>query len=591
MAAARRLLALAVLVLALLACAAIAARAQEDGQVEQQQQQSEDGGDDDADGAAAEESSEEAAAAGGEGSDSDADGGGEGGGTDANPAGDESVQDSFGSDDGSDSASGEESDEESSSDEDGRVTIIENGNHLNALAEKKQWDEATEARQHEEKLKRDKEAHQKKMDAFARQTKAEENLKSEQALKAKTKRAQEENAKERAREAKAKAAHESTTKKIAEDNAKRLAQKKAETVRREQESAAKGKGEGQQKAKEHAKRKKQLKNHHKDKGKKVGKKGRRKGGRGVRRGGRWGNTWGLSLRSGWRNYGHSYQWARVSKWWRVCALEGLILGNAGLMAHLPHQCRPYQGRLIFNPYRSAEHRVDVLADGRIYRITGSGGWTWTSLASITFDTHIARYLNLGWHWRPYGHSYRRAAETQVNGLCIVSGLIRSGSWNYFARTTHSCFPGQQLIFSGNNHHHQTRVDVRADGYVFRNGGWHSHHWVSLDGIVYARRHHRHLPVYSGWRNYPWGNYRPLGMARIGHLCLISGLLHAAHGWRGHLTTLPRGCRPSRRLIFGANNHQYNARVDVLPNGQVHYINRGGRHGWLSLSNIHFVARQ
>ncbi|CAJ1346821.1 unnamed protein product, partial [Effrenium voratum] len=43
-----------------------------------------------------------------------------------------------------------------------------------------------------------------------------------------------------------------------------------------------------------------------------------------------------------------------------------------------------------------------------------------------------------------------------------------------------------------------------------------------------------------------------------------------------------------RLIFSANNHETQARVDVDTDGTVQYMAGGASHSWMSLSNIVFA---
>jgi hypothetical protein len=76
----------------------------------------------------------------------------------------------------------------------------------------------------------------------------------------------------------------------------------------------------------------------------------------------------------------------------------------------------------------------------------------------------------------------------------------------------------------------------------------------------------------------------------GDICVASGLIKRHGGMHKHLTTLPAGCRPNKRVIFNLNNHQNSLRVDVLPNGQVHYVAGHWRHGWINLDGIQFSVR-
>lgn len=60
--------------------------------------------------------------------------------------------------------------------------------------------------------------------------------------------------------------------------------------------------------------------------------------------------------------------------------------------------------------------------------------------------------------------------------------------------------------------------------------------------------------------------------------------------RNPLMTLPKDCRPNKRIIFNLNNHQNTERVDVLPNGQVHWVAGRWQHGWINLDGIQFAIR-
>jgi len=95
---------------------------------------------------------------------------------------------------------------------------------------------------------------------------------------------------------------------------------------------------------------------------------------------------------------------------------------------------------------------------------------------------------------------------------------------------------------------------------------------------------------SGWVPYGHG-YEAPSTTRYGDVCVVSGLIRRS-GMANPLLTLPSDCRPNKRVIFNLNNHQNTLRVDVLTNGQVHYVSGTWHHGWLNLDGIHFaVANQ
>lgn len=89
---------------------------------------------------------------------------------------------------------------------------------------------------------------------------------------------------------------------------------------------------------------------------------------------------------------------------------------------------------------------------------------------------------------------------------------------------------------------------------------------------------------SGWTNFGKG-YRAVSAAKSGDVVTVSGL--AAGGKLGHVATLPSDMRPKQRLVFNVNTHDRTARVDVLANGQIHFVAGNTAHGWVSLDGISF----
>jgi hypothetical protein len=206
---------------------------------------------------------------------------------------------------------------------------------------------------------------------------------------------------------------------------------------------------------------------------------------------------------------------------------------------------------------------------------------------MIFDTHIRNGLQLVWGWQPYGGGYRSVAQSKQDDLCVISGLIRSGSWGYFGIVGGWCNPSQHVMFSCNNHEHVMRVDVYNNAHIYRADGTASHGWVSLDGIAYTTNGGNDISLYNGWGNY-WNGWRPARWQRVGSICVLSGLMTPG-GWSSHITNLPSSCRPRKRLVFGVNAGHYNTRIDVTPDGNVYYISHG-RYGYVPLDGIRFIAQ-
>lgn len=295
----------------------------------------------------------------------------------------------------------------------------------------------------------------------------------------------------------------------------------------------------------------------------------------------------IQLHHPWRNHGGPYPTAGVVADIGHCIATGLLTGRGGLIGTLPTTCRPQQGRLIFNQYNGDTRRVDALTDGRVYHIT-HGSANYLSLDGLMFAKHPGPQPQFLWGWRNYGHGYRRASVSRYSMVCAVSGLIRGGRWGYFVHVP-QCRPHDgRLIFSANNHAHNTRVDVLTNGHVLRSGGYAHHHWVSLDGIQFANTGGHNIALYNRWVNYGHG-YRPAKWMRVGKMCYLSGLIKSP-SWHHHITTLPATCRPKKRVVLFGNVHMRSARIDVLPNGHVYYVQGKMHWDWLSLSNVRFLVR-
>ena len=201
------------------------------------------------------------------------------------------------------------------------------------------------------------------------------------------------------------------------------------------------------------------------------------------------------------------------------------------------------------------------------------------------STHSSlKRLTLARGWSNYGNTFAPATVAKQGNIVVVNGLIRGNSWGHLATLPVGYRPHQRLIFNLNNHHTTARVDVLPNGQIRWEAGGRNYGWLSLSGIVFSTASGRSISLHNGWRNY--GHvYDGVRLNKEGHIVTLTGLIKSGR-W-GHIATLPVGYRPKSRLIFNVNHHQYTSRVDVLPNGQVHWIAGGKSHIWISLSGIAF----
>jgi len=241
-------------------------------------------------------------------------------------------------------------------------------------------------------------------------------------------------------------------------------------------------------------------------------------------------------------------------------------------------------------------RVEMDTDGSIVFGAGHKAAGWLSLSGITYATSGLDYLSLNSHYWEH-HSgvngyWSPAQYSCANGLVSVTGLVKTkgNGWGQVIGTLPpGCRPRKALIFTANNHLEQARVNVYADGTIKWGAGGKSHGWLSLSNIVYSTNGNALLPLRNGWSHYSGtsGYWSPAEYSCADGLVVLSGLVRGSE-W-GNIGTLPPGCRPKQALIFTANNHDKQARVNVYADGLIRWGDGGKRHGWLSLSGIVFAT--
>jgi len=291
----------------------------------------------------------------------------------------------------------------------------------------------------------------------------------------------------------------------------------------------------------------------------------------------------------WQPFGGEYAAPSINKDGNVVTVTGLIKGGtANHLWTVPKALAPRQ-RLVFNlNHHGTSNRVDVFPDGKVIWVAGGRKHGWRSLSGIKYSLKPTGKLRLASGWRPFGGEYAPPAYTRQGNLVTVSGLIKSGKYGHLATLPKNMAPPRRLIFNLNNHVRPVRIDVLADGKIVWVAGGREHKWLSFSGIAFNVSPQAKAKLVNGWK--PYGKeYATATAARQGNLVTLSGLIKG--GKYGHMMTLPKPFVPAKRLVFSINNHQNQARVDVLPNGKVLWIAGSKTYGWVSLAGIAYKTNQ
>jgi hypothetical protein len=197
-------------------------------------------------------------------------------------------------------------------------------------------------------------------------------------------------------------------------------------------------------------------------------------------------------------------------------------------------------------------------------------------------------------WKRYSSTLFDAPTYYVddtNQIITLTGMVQGGGYGDIAQLPVGERPAKRLIFNANNHAKTARVDVLPDGKVKWIAGGRDHGWLSLSDITFSLSPRRALALTNGWSRYHNPSYAAPTYAKSGNIVTLEGIVKKASITQGVIATLPSGFRPSKQLVFTVNNHGKQARVDITPDGRVHWIAGGNDYGWVSLSGINFsIAR-
>jgi len=320
----------------------------------------------------------------------------------------------------------------------------------------------------------------------------------------------------------------------------------------------------------------------------------------------------IELAKSWVPYKGAYRVPSFKRNANLCVLSGVATGGPdAIIGVVPEECRPYNRLIFFTNHNQYTHRIDVLPDGRIKRSGGFRKWAFESLDGIKYAVPplgFSKWVPFGKlpkqgpsalmnNARPYGRGYADPMFTIFGDYCILDGTVEVLDMRAaVAQLPRNCRPDRRRIFNvGVTGANSARVDVYADGIIRWRGGNSDGSWLPLDGIMFATKKAvaNKLTLAPRWEDFG-AAYTKAGYNKDGDLCVVTGLIRTfdrnVASWNSHLATLPEECRPHDGiLIFHLNSHEYAHRVDVHPNGQIHWVAGTRSQPWISLDGISFFT--
>ena len=318
----------------------------------------------------------------------------------------------------------------------------------------------------------------------------------------------------------------------------------------------------------------------------------------------------LVLAGGWTDYNNSYGTAAYTRTSSgMVLLRGLVRnpsspGSGSIIGTLPADYAP-SARLILGTSTSTGSgngagRLEIDAAGNVIMASGTGGWFSLDPARYLAGnanytrTPIASFLN---GWSNYVSVYAQASYAQDSiGRVFIQGTLNPGTLtdgtDIFSIPA-SIAPPQYQHFASSSIGGWSHIGVVASSPAVEAKGTGS-------GVYSVNTNYLPAP-YSGsaWSNltlqnswvyygsiYPTPQYTKTSDGVVTLRGLIKG---GSTAYDSVITTLPAGFRPKNRILYVGSNTGAYARLDVLSNGEVHFL--GSTNGWLSLDNINFLAEQ
>ncbi|HWT40016.1 MAG TPA: prepilin-type N-terminal cleavage/methylation domain-containing protein [Dongiaceae bacterium] len=316
----------------------------------------------------------------------------------------------------------------------------------------------------------------------------------------------------------------------------------------------------------------------------------------------------LLLNGSWSDYGNGYTTAAYTKTKSgIVLIKGLIKNpgspsNGDIIGTLPSDYVP-TGRLMFgtSTASNASARVDVDGSGNvIYSDGGNPGWYSLDTiryvaASTTGYTRVTPTLANG--FSNWGGVYAPASYVQDStGRVDVQGLLTPGTLTNGT----VIFSLPSALQPNLYEHHASRsgtfdhigvAQASQGGGILAKGDGSGAYSINLMYFPSGAAPWTTLPLVNSWVAYdPTTFATPQYTKETDNLVSLKGLIKGGSAtYDTPIATLPAGYRPSQRILYTTVNTAAYARIDIYPNGEVHFM--GSNNTWYALDDVIFYGEQ
>ncbi|MCB0330501.1 MAG: hypothetical protein KDD70_12580 [Bdellovibrionales bacterium] len=196
------------------------------------------------------------------------------------------------------------------------------------------------------------------------------------------------------------------------------------------------------------------------------------------------------------------------------------------------------------------------------------------------------------------YDFAPASVIHVGSTCMLTGMIGIDEGKFvegtpIATLPPSCRPKGILIVSANQYDQVTRLNILPNGEIKYGSGNTDFPWITLDGIVIDAGETAAIQFNpEAWGNYSKSSFARPSVARMGGLCMLSGLvgsknkpINTRDEGKKFLGSVPSYCAPNGRLSFSTNHNNHTMQIDIEATGKISVEATDGGSDWASLAGI------